>query len=80
MGVDCFTAVINPPQSCILAVGKTAKRPVFDPLAEGGSSLSWRDTMRVTLSCDHRVVDGAVGAKWLAVFKKSLESPVLLLI
>lgn len=76
MGIDNFSAVINPPQSCILAVGRTVKEPVFDEKAEKG--FRFADTMTVTLSCDHRVVDGAVGAKWLQVFKKYIENPVLI--
>lgn len=61
MGVENFTAVINPPQSCILAVGATTKQIVFCP----ENSHQVKSVMKVTLSCDHRVVDGAVGAKWL---------------
>lgn len=67
-GVDSFTAIINPPQSCILAVGAT--KPVF--VADGTGTAQ---KMTVTLSCDHRVVDGATGARWLAQFKKYLEEP-----
>lgn len=63
-GVDSFTAIINPPQSCILAVGAT--KPSDD---------NTFNKMTVTLSCDHRVVDGARGASWLAHFKKYLEEP-----
>lgn len=63
-GVDSFTAIINPPQSCILAVGATKK-----------NSLTNTNSMTVTLSCDHRVVDGATGAQWLVHFKRFLEEP-----
>lgn len=63
MGVSSFSAVINPPQSCILAIGSTNKTPVYDEGASYG--IKWVSQMKVTLSCDHRVVDGAVGAKWL---------------
>lgn len=61
-GIQSFTAIINPPQSCILAVGGGEKKLVVDVTEEKG----WRETevMKVTLSCDHRVVDGAIGAKW----------------
>ncbi len=79
MGIDSFTAVINPPQSCILAIGKTEKRPVYDIKAENGN-LRWADLMSVTLSCDHRVVDGAIGAKWVKAFKQYMENPILLVI
>ncbi len=71
-GVDAFTAIINPPQSCILAVGATKSR--FIPSVEDGSP-KLAQLMLVTLSCDHRVVDGATGAQWLAHFKRFLEDP-----
>lgn len=76
MGIDSFAAVINPPQSCILAVGRTIKEVICDDQAEFG--FRFAETMNVTLSCDHRVVDGAVGAKWLQVFKKYMENPILI--
>lgn len=72
-GVTHFCAVINPPQSCILAVGGTQKRIVPDPNSEKGFKQS--DYISVTLSCDHRTVDGAVGARWLQWFQKFLENP-----
>ncbi|XP_031561753.1 dihydrolipoyllysine-residue acetyltransferase component of pyruvate dehydrogenase complex, mitochondrial-like [Actinia tenebrosa] len=77
-GIKNFSAVINPPQACILAVGGTEKRVVADSSNEKGYKLS--DTMSVTLSCDHRVVDGAVGAQWLVTFKKYLENPLTMLL
>lgn len=67
-GVDSFTAIINPPQSCILAVGATKLK--IDPISKDPVNA-----MTVTLSCDHRVVDGATGAQWLAHFKRFLEDP-----
>lgn len=70
-GVSHFSAVINPPQSCILAVGNTERRLVPD--AEGKPKAS--SILTVTLSCDHRVVDGAVGATWLKHFKQYLANP-----
>lgn len=76
MGVDFFSAVINPPQSCILAIGKTVKTPVYSETEE--LKFRFADLMTVTLSADHRVVDGAVGARWLQVFKKYMENPILL--
>lgn len=76
MGIDSFSAVINPPQSCILAVGATRKVPVVDTNAELG--FRFADMMNVTVSCDHRVVDGAVGARWLAAFKDYIQRPHLL--
>jgi len=72
-GVKSFTAIINPPQACILAVGGTEKRIVVDADSKDGYKSA--QVMSVTLSCDHRVVDGAVGAQWLAEFRKLLESP-----
>lgn len=71
-GVESFTAIINPPQSCILAVGATNSRVVSNP---DGMSFSTAQIMAVTLSCDHRVVDGATGAQWLKHFKHFLEDP-----
>lgn len=68
-----FCAVINPPQSCILAVGGTQQRIVPDKNSEQGWKQS--DYISVTLSCDHRTVDGAVGARWLQNFQKFLEDP-----
>ena len=76
MGIDNFSAVINPPQSCILAIGKTTKEPVYDEKDPKG--FRFADIMSVTLSCDHRVVDGAVGAKWLQSFKRYIENPLLI--
>lgn len=77
-GVKNFSAVINPPQSCILAVGTTEKTLVPDDSTENGYRAA--DVMSVTLSCDHRVVDGAVGAQWLSHFKKLLEQPETMLL
>ena len=63
MGVDSFTAIINPPQSCILAISASTKQPEYNP--ENPEKINWVTKMSVTLSCDHRVVDGAVAARWL---------------
>jgi len=71
-----FSAIINPPQSTILAVGAGQRRPV--ETADGG--VAFATMMTVTLSCDHRVVDGALGAELLAAFKAALEHPVLMLV
>ncbi|KAG2023360.1 dihydrolipoyllysine-residue acetyltransferase [Coprinopsis cinerea AmutBmut pab1-1] len=73
-GIDHFTAIINPPQSCILAVGATQARLVPAPEEERGFKTV--QVMKVTLSCDHRTVDGAVGARWLNAFKGYLENPL----
>lgn len=74
-GVKQFSAIINPPQSCILAVGATEQRPVG---RDGQIVLT--DVMTVTLSVDHRSVDGAVGAQLLAAFKAAVEKPMSLLL
>lgn len=73
-GVDNFTAIINPPQAGILAIGGTSKKLVLD--AESEKGFKEIEVMKATLSADHRVVDGAVGAKWLKAFKGYLESPL----
>lgn len=70
-GVESFTAIINPPQSCILAVGASEKKLVLD--AESEKGFKEVSVMKVTISCDHRTVDGAVGARWLKAFKSYLE-------
>lgn len=75
-GVREFSAIINPPHSTILAVGSTRRAPVED---EDGS-VKFIDRMTVTLSCDHRVVDGALGAELLAAFKIFIEAPVTALV
>jgi pyruvate dehydrogenase E2 component (dihydrolipoamide acetyltransferase) len=74
-GVREFSAIINPPQATILAVGAAQRRPVE---AEDGG-VRFASQMTVTLSCDHRVVDGALGAELLAAFKQLIESPVRML-
>ncbi len=73
--IDEFTAVINPPEAGILAVGRIAQRAV----AVDGA-LQVRRTMRVTMSCDHRIVDGATGAKFLKTLKLMLENPLTMLL
>jgi pyruvate dehydrogenase E2 component (dihydrolipoamide acetyltransferase) len=72
--ISHFTAIINPPQSCILAVGSTQATLVPAPEEERGFKTV--QNMKVTLSSDHRTVDGAVGARWLAAFKGYLENPL----
>jgi pyruvate dehydrogenase E2 component (dihydrolipoamide acetyltransferase) len=74
-GIDEFTGVINPPEAAILAVGAMQPKPV---VREG--EVVVRQLMRVTMSCDHRVIDGATGAKFLQTFKKLLENPLLLML
>ena len=73
-GIKNFAAVINPPQAAILAVGGTRQDVLVSP-SSSGNSTSTGSIMSLTLSCDHRVVDGAVGAQWLQHLKKYLEQP-----
>ena len=74
-GIKEFSAVINPPQGCILAVGSGEKRLIVI-----NDEISIATIMTVTLSCDHRVVDGAVGAEFLSEFKNLIENPSLMLL
>ena len=73
-GIEEFTAIINPPDACILAIGGIMEKPVV----RNGAIVAGH-TMKVTLSCDHRVVDGATGAAFLNTFKGLMEEPALLL-
>jgi pyruvate dehydrogenase E2 component (dihydrolipoamide acetyltransferase) len=75
-GVREFSAIINPPQSTILAVGAAQRRPV--ETEDGG--IRFETQMSVTLSCDHRVIDGALGAELLAALKAFLEQPLTMLV
>ncbi|HEY9177260.1 MAG TPA: pyruvate dehydrogenase complex dihydrolipoamide acetyltransferase [Flavipsychrobacter sp.] len=75
MDIDEFTAIINPPDSCILAVGKITATPVVE-----NGQVVVRQLMKITLSCDHRVVDGAVGSRFLQTLKAHLENPVTMLV
>lgn len=77
-GIQHFTAIINLPQSCILAIGETEDKLVMDALSEKGFKAV--PVMKVTLSCDHRTVDGAVGAQWLKAFKGYMEKPTTILL
>lgn len=74
-GIEEFTAIINPPNSAILAIGAAASRPV---VIDG--QIVVRDRMKVTMSCDHRVVDGAAGAEYLRTLRQYIEQPVRLII
>jgi pyruvate dehydrogenase E2 component (dihydrolipoamide acetyltransferase) len=74
-GIEEFTAIINPPDACILAVGGIKQTPIV----KDGQVVPG-NVMKVTLSCDHRAVDGAVGAAFLKTFKELLEDPVRILI
>ena len=73
-GIEEFTAIINPPDACILAIGGTKQVPVV----KNGAVVPG-NVMKVTLSCDHRVVDGVAGSQFLNTFKNLMENPVVLL-
>ena len=74
-GIDEFTAVINPPEGAILAIGAMTPKPVVRD-----NQVVVKQMMRVTMSCDHRVIDGATGAKFLQTFKKIFENPLYLVV
>ena len=75
MDIDEFTAIINPPDSCIMAVGR-----IKEVVVKKGDGFAVSNVMKVTMSCDHRSVDGAVGAGFLQTFKKYLENPITMLL
>jgi pyruvate dehydrogenase E2 component (dihydrolipoamide acetyltransferase) len=74
-GVRSFASIINEPQGAILSVGAGERRPVAR-----GDTLAVATVMSVTLTCDHRVVDGAIGARWLAAFKSLIENPIAMIV
>jgi pyruvate dehydrogenase E2 component (dihydrolipoamide acetyltransferase) len=74
-GIKSFASIINEPQGAILSVGAGEKRPVVR-----GEELAIATVMSVTLTCDHRVVDGAIGARWLAAFKAMIEDPITMIV
>jgi pyruvate dehydrogenase E2 component (dihydrolipoamide acetyltransferase) len=84
MDIDEFTAIINPPDSCIMAVGKIKEVVVKKACPDGsfgrGDGFAVSNFMKVTLSCDHRSVDGSLGAAFLQTFKKYLENPITMLL
>ncbi len=73
-GIKAFASIINEPQGCILSVGAGEQRPVVK-----NGQLAVATVMTVTLTCDHRVVDGAVGARWLQAFKTLIEDPITMI-
>ena len=75
MDIDEFTAIINPPDSCIMAVGR-----IKETIVKKGDGFAVSNVMKITLSCDHRSVDGATGAAFLQTFKKYLENPITMLL
>lgn len=72
LGIEEFTAIINPPNSAILAIGKISKTPIVNDSNE----ITIAQTMKMTLSCDHRIIDGAIGAKFLSDLKDMIECPL----
>jgi len=72
--ISHFTAIINPPQSCILAIGSTV--PTLVPDVSNEKGFTTKQIMKATMSSDHRVVDGAIGARWLKAFKGYMENPL----
>ena len=74
-GIKDFTAVINPPHATILAVGASEERPVVR-----NGRIEPAHIMSVTLSCDHRAVDGALGAELIGEFKRLIENPVMMMV
>ena len=74
-GIEDFTAIINPPNVAILAIGAAAAQPVVVD-----RQVVIRDRMKITMSCDHRVVDGAAGAEYLRTLRQYLEQPVRLIL
>jgi pyruvate dehydrogenase E2 component (dihydrolipoamide acetyltransferase) len=75
MDIDEFTAIINPPDSCIMAVGR-----IKEIVVRKGDGFGVSNVMKITMSCDHRSVDGASGAAFLQTFKKYLENPITMLL
>ncbi|MDZ7630891.1 MAG: 2-oxo acid dehydrogenase subunit E2 [Gemmatimonadaceae bacterium] len=74
MQIDQFTAIINPPEAAILAVGAIEDKVVVG----AGGGFEVRKRMRVTMSCDHRVIDGALGAQFLQTLRRLIENPLML--
>ncbi len=73
-GIDNFNAIINPPQSCILAIGRGLEKPIVE-----NGQIKIANMVNITLSCDHRLVDGVIGAEFLKALRRYIENPVLML-
>jgi pyruvate dehydrogenase E2 component (dihydrolipoamide acetyltransferase) len=71
-GIEEFTAIINPPNAAILAIGTAEARPI----ADANRQLVIRDRMKITMSCDHRIIDGATGAEYLKTLRQYIEQPL----
>ncbi len=74
-GITSFASIINEPQGAILSVGAGQRRPVAR-----GEAVAVATVMNLTLTCDHRVIDGAIGARWLAAFRSMLEDPIAMIV
>ena len=72
-GIDQFTAIINPPEAGIIAIGAIEEKPV-----QGTNGVEFRRRMRITMSCDHRIIDGAAGARFLQTLRRMIENPLML--
>jgi pyruvate dehydrogenase E2 component (dihydrolipoamide acetyltransferase) len=75
-GIDFFSGIINPPNAAILSVGGIVQKPIVDSMG----NIQSGETMMLGLSCDHRLVDGAVGASFLQLLAETLESPASMLV
>jgi len=73
-GVKRFSSILNPPQGCILSVGAGERTPVVR-----NDAVEIATVMSVTLTCDHRVVDGAIAAEWLGAFKAVVDDPMMMI-
>ena len=79
-GVDHFTAIVNPPNAAILAVGRAIEKPFVEYGDNGDAELVIGSEMSMTISSDHRIIDGAMAASYLKTVKELLESPASLLV
>ena len=79
-GVDHFTAIVNPPNAAILAVGRTQQKPFIETDEDGEPTLVVGHEMSMTMSSDHRIIDGAMAAQYLGTVKELLENPAALLV
>jgi pyruvate dehydrogenase E2 component (dihydrolipoamide acetyltransferase) len=79
-GVDHFTAIINPPNAAILAVGRSIEKPFVEYDEDGEPTLVVGHEMAMTMSSDHRIIDGAMAAQYLTTVKELLENPAALLV
>jgi pyruvate dehydrogenase E2 component (dihydrolipoamide acetyltransferase) len=74
-GIECFTSIINPPNSCILSIGSILKKPIIN-----NDNIIPGYVIKITLACDHRIIDGVIGSKFLKTLKEILENPIFMLL